>query len=52
MKTILHFLFMISVIVIMFAMLIPSVITYMFVGINLIEDIRLGAAKIEREYFS
>jgi hypothetical protein len=52
MKTILHFLFMISVIIIMFSILIPAVVTYMFVGINLIEEIRLEAAKIERKYFS
>lgn len=52
MKTILHFLFMISVIFIMFAILIPSIVTYMFTRINLIQELQWEAAKIERKYFS
>lgn len=52
MKTILHFLFMISIIFFMFLMLVPAIAIYMFTRHNIIQEIQMEAARIERKYFS
>jgi hypothetical protein len=52
MKTILHFLFILAIILFMFLMLLPSIAIYMFTGHNLIQEIQTEAAKLERKYFS
>lgn len=52
MKTILHFLFMISIIFFMFLMLLPSIVIYMFTRHNIIQEIQMEAARLERKYFS
>lgn len=52
MKTLLHLLFILSIILFMFLMLLPSIGIYMFTGHNLIQEIQTEAAKLERKYFS
>jgi hypothetical protein len=52
MKTnILHFLFILIVLFFMCLMLIPSIVIYMFSGVNLIQEIQIEASKLERKYF-
>ncbi len=52
MKTFIHLLFILAIILFMFLMLIPSIAIYMFTGHNLIHEIQTEAAKLERKYFS
>jgi hypothetical protein len=52
MKSILHFLFMVTIILFMLLMLLPSIAIYMFTRINIIQEIQLEAARLERKYFS
>ena len=52
MKSLLHFLFMVVIILFMLFVLIPSIFVYMFTRINIIQEIQFEAAKIERKYFS
>jgi hypothetical protein len=52
MKNILHFLFALTIIVFMVLMLVPGIMIYMFTKHNIIEEIQLQAARLERKYFS
>lgn len=50
-KAILHTLFIIIIVLFMILMLIPSIVIYMFSGVNLIQEIHIEAGKLERKYF-
>jgi hypothetical protein len=52
MKTFIHLLFILAIILFMFFMLVPSIAIYMFTGHNFIQQIQIEAAKLERKYFS
>lgn len=52
MKTFIHLLFILAIILFMFFMIIPSIVVYMFTGHNIIQYIQIEAAKLERKYFS
>lgn len=51
MKQLAHYIFIVSIIVFMILMLIPSIVVYMFSGVNLMQKIQIEAAKLERKYF-
>jgi RsiW-degrading membrane proteinase PrsW (M82 family) len=52
MKTLLHFLFNLFVIFLMFLLIIPGIIIYMFTSYNIIQEIQVEASKLEKKYFS
>jgi hypothetical protein len=52
MKSILHFLFIISIIFFMSLMILPAIAIYMFTQHNIMQDIQMEAARIELKYFS
>ncbi len=52
MKNILHFIFALTIIIFMIIMLVPGIIIYMFTKHNVIQEIQLQAARLERKYFS
>ncbi len=52
MKNLIHFIFALTIIIFMVLMLVPSIMIYMFTKHNVIEEIQLQAARLERKYFS